>query len=196
MRNEDHIVIDLKHAQHQILDYLRIHWRLFLFEGIFFILLGFCAIVIPQFFSVVIVIFLGWLIVIAGVIHISRSLFFSGLPGFGLWLGLGVLQFVVGYLLIADPIAGVLTLTMMMTLFFALEGVIKIYLALIMRPLPHWNLVIFSGLTALAFALIILAFWSETAHWLLGLFLGINMILLGLSMVKISLEHKTHTDTV
>lgn len=196
MRNTDDIVTELKHVQQQLLDYMQAHWRLFLFEGIFFILLGFCAIVIPQFFSVVIVIFLGWLIVFGGVIHLSRALFFRDMPGFGLWLGLGVLQVVVGYLLIADPIAGVLTLTMMMTLFFALEGIIKIYLALMMRPLPHWQFVLFSGITALAFALIILVFWSETAQWLLGLFLGINMIMLGVAMVKMSLRHKDRADTV
>lgn len=196
MRNTDEMVTELKHVQQQMLDYMQAHWRLFLFEGIFFILLGFCAIVIPQFFTVVIVIFLGWLIALAGAIHISRALFFKEIPGFGLWLGLGILQVVVGFLLIADPIAGVLTLTMMMTLFFAFEGIIKIYLALMMRPLPHWQFVFFSGVTALVFAIIILAFWSETAHWLLGLFLGINMIMLGVAMVKMSLLHKDRADTV
>jgi uncharacterized membrane protein HdeD (DUF308 family) len=190
MKNTDDILTDIKQVQQQMLAYMQAHWRLFLFEGFFFILLGLCAVIIPQFFTVVIVIFLGWLIVLAGAVHVSRALFFRDMPGFGLWLALGILQIVVGYLLIADPIAGVLTLTMMMTLFFALEGSIKIYLALMMRPLPHWSFMLFSGITALGFAIIILAFWSEMAHWLLGLFLGINMIMLGVSMVKMSLLHK------
>jgi uncharacterized membrane protein HdeD (DUF308 family) len=178
----------LENIQQQMLDYLQAHWRLFLFEGVFFIILGICAFLIPQFFSVVLVIFLGWLIVIAGVLHISRSLFLRNMPGFGLWLGLGILQIIVGYLLIADPIAGVFTLTMMMTLFFAFEGLIKIYLALRMRPLPQWGFVLFSGITALTFAIFILTFWSETVPWLLGLLLGINMIILGIAMVKMSLH--------
>lgn len=190
MKNTDEIVNELKDAQHQIREYMQVHWRLFLFEGIFFILLGFCAIIVPQIFSVIIVIFLGWLIVIGGVIHVCRALLFPGIPWFGLWLGLGLLQLAVGFLLIAAPIAGVLTLTLLMALFFALEGAIKIYLALMMRPLQHWHFVLFSGVTALLFALIILVFWSETAHWLLGLFLGINMIMLGGAMVKVSMRHK------
>lgn len=190
MNDTNEIITDLKHAQQLMLTYMQTHWRLFLFEGILFILLGLCAIVIPQLFSVVIVIFLGWLIVVGGLTHVVRALLFRAIPGFGLWLGLGLLQLVVGYLLIANPIAGVFTLTMMMTLFFALEGSIKIYMALIMRPLPHWQFVLFSGVIALGFAIIILAFWAETAHWLLGLFLGINMIMLGVAMVKISLPHK------
>lgn len=190
MKDTNTIATELAHVQQKMLEYLQAHWRLFLIEGIIFILLGFSAIVVPQFFTVVIVLFLGWIIVFGGIVHVSRALFFRDMPGFGLWLGLGLLQVVVGYFLIADPIAGVLTLTMMMTLFFALEGILKIYLALMMRPLPHWQFVLFSGVTALVFALIILAFWSETAHWLLGLFLGINMIILGSSMVKMSLRYK------
>lgn len=190
MKDTNTIATELAHVQQKMLEYLQAHWRLFLIEGIIFILLGFSAIVVPQFFTVVIVLFLGWIIVFGGIVHVSRALFFRDMPGFGLWLGLGLLQVIVGYFLIADPIAGVLTLTMMMTLFFALEGILKIYLALMMRPLPHWQFVLFSGVTALVFALIILAFWSETAHWLLGLFLGINMIILGSSMVKMSLRYK------
>lgn len=190
MKNTDDILTELKHAQKQIMDYMQAHWRLFFFEGFFFILFGFAAIIVPQVFGVVIVIFLGWLIVFGGIIHVSRALFFKDMPGFGLWLLLGILQIVVGYLLIADPIAGILTLTMMMTLFFAIEGIIKIYLALMMRPLPDWNYVLFSGLTALILAAVILVFWSETALWLLGFFLGVNMLVLGGTMVKMSLTHK------
>lgn len=190
MKNTDTIVVELAHMQQQILDYLQKHWRLFLIEGVILMLLGIAAVVIPQFFSVVTVLFLGWIIVLAGAIHVGRALFFSEMPGFGLWLVLGTLQIIVGYLLIADPIAGVMTLTMMMTLFFALEGVIKIYWAFMLRPLPQWNFVLFSGVTALLFAVVILVFWSETAHWLLGLFVGINMIILGWSIVKMSLSHK------
>jgi uncharacterized membrane protein HdeD (DUF308 family) len=191
MKTTDSISTELAHIQQQMLEYLQKHWQLFLFEGIAFMVLGVAAIVIPQFFSLVIVLFLGWVIVLAGFIHSSRALFFPDMPGFGVWLALGILQIVVGYLLIANPIAGVMTLTMMMTLFFAFEGIIKIYLAFMMRPLPQWHIVLFSGITALLFAVIILVFWSETAHWLLGLFLGINMLILGWSMVKMGLVHKS-----
>jgi uncharacterized membrane protein HdeD (DUF308 family) len=190
MINKDPIDTELAHVQQKMLEYMQAHWRLFLCEGIFFILFGFAAIIVPQVFSVVIVIFLGWLIVFGGIIHVSRALYFKEMPGFGLWLGLGLLQLVVGFLLIVDPIAGVMTLTLMMALFFALEGSLKIYLALTMRPLPHSNYVLLSGITALVMAAVILVFWSETAAWLLGLFLGINMIVLGGAMVKMSLSHK------
>jgi uncharacterized membrane protein HdeD (DUF308 family) len=196
MSNTDNIATDLKHAQQQILAYMQTHWRLFLFEGIFFILLGFCAFIVPRFFSVFIAIFLGWIIVIGGVTQVSRVLFLPKIPGVGLWLTLGILQLVVGILLIADPIAGVLTLTLMLALFFAVEGVIKIYMAWMMRPLPHWGYVLLSGITAVVLAFAIIAFWSDIPQWLLGLFLGINMMMLGVAMVKIGLHHNDRTDKV
>jgi uncharacterized membrane protein HdeD (DUF308 family) len=190
MNNTDPFTTELAQLQQKMQVYLQTHWRLFLFEGIAFMLLGLCAVIIPQFSSVFIVIFLGWIIIFGGVIHAGRALFFPDIPGFGLWLTLGVLQIVVGYLLIADPIAGVMTLTMMMTLFFVCEGIIKVYLAFMMKPLPHWHFVLFSGATALLFALIILTNWSQVAHWLLGLFIGVNMMILGWSMVKMGLHYK------
>ena len=190
MNNADNIMTDLKDAQHQLLDYMQSHSRLFLWEGLLFILLGFAAIIIPQLFSVFIVIFLGWLILVGGVIQVSRALFFPKVPGFASWLGLGFLQLLVGFLLIADPVAGVLTITMMITLFFALEGILKIYLALMMRPLPHWDYVFASGVTAIVLSVIILLYWPVIPQWVLGLFIGINMMVLGTAMVKISLRHQ------
>lgn len=190
MRNQEPMMYDLQQIQHKIQEHLRTHWRLFLIEGGIFTLLGISAIVIPQFFSVVMVIFLGWLAVIAGITHVSRALFLSQMPHFGLWLFLGLLQIILGYLLIADPMAGVLTLTTLMVLFFSCEGAIKIYLAFMLRPLPHWQALLFSGVTALIFAVIIFVTWAESSHWLLGLFLGINMVILGISIIKMSLFYK------
>ncbi|MCK9395131.1 MAG: HdeD family acid-resistance protein [Methylobacter sp.] len=190
MSKLEDINIEIQHIQQQMQNYLQTHWRLFLAEGVFFIFLGLCAIMIPQFFTVATVIFLGWILLFGGIVHVSRAFVFVHMPGFGWWLFIGLLQVIVGYLFITKPVAGALTLTMLMTVFFALEGVAKISLAFMMRPLANWGLILLSGVTALVFALIIWISWSETAHWLLGLFLGINMVFLGWSLIKISLHHK------
>jgi uncharacterized membrane protein HdeD (DUF308 family) len=190
MTKIDDFNIEMQHMQQQMQNYLQTHWQLFLAEGIFFIFLGLCAIVIPQVFTVATVIFLGWILLFGGIVQVGRSFMFSSMPGFGWWLFMGILQIIVGYLFITRPVAGAVTLTMLLTVFFALEGIAKIFIALMMRPLANWGLILFSGLTALIFALVILISWSESAQWLLGLFLGINMLFLGWSMVKISLHHK------
>jgi uncharacterized membrane protein HdeD (DUF308 family) len=50
MNSADTISTELAHMQHKMLVYLQAHWRLFLIEGIIFILLGIAAVTIPQFF--------------------------------------------------------------------------------------------------------------------------------------------------
>lgn len=190
MNKIDDINIEIQHMQQQMRNYLKMHWKLFLAEGILFILLGLCAIVIPQLFTVAVVVFLGWLLLFGGIVHVGRALMVSDMPGFGWWLFIGILQVIVGYLFITRPVAGALTLTMLLTIFFALEGIAKISLAFMMRPLVNWGLVMLSGITAFVFALIVWVSWSESAHWLLGLFLGINMVFMGGTLVKMSLHHK------
>jgi uncharacterized membrane protein HdeD (DUF308 family) len=181
---------EIKQIQQKLQDYFKTHWKLFLAEGIFLIILGFTAILVPHFFTVAIVVSLGWILVFGGTFLIVRALLFFRMPGFGLWLFMGILQFVIGYLFLAQPLEGIMTLTALMTLFFALEGVAKISFALMMRPLAHWGFVLFSGLTALILALIIWMGWPGTAEWLLGLLFGINMFFGGWSMVNISLKYK------
>lgn len=83
-----------------------------------------------------------------------------------------------------------MTITMLVTLFFAMDGIAKIYLAFMIRPLARWGWVFFSGFTSLFLAIIVWIGWPETALWLLGLLLGINMIFLGWSLLNISLHHK------
>ena len=186
----DNNELEIKQIQQQMLAYFKMHWKLFLAEGIVLIVLGFIALLAPHFFTVAIVISLGWILLIGGTLLIIRALSLFRMPGFGLWLFMGLLQFVIGYLFLTQPLEGILTLTMLMTLFFALEGVAKISFALMMRPLAHWGTVLFSGLTALFLALVVWMSWPGTAEWLLGLLFGINMLMGGWSLVTISLRFK------
>ena len=183
--------IEIKQIQQQMLAYFKSHWQWFLAEGIVLIILGFIAILVPHFFTVAIVVSLGWILLFGGTFLIVRALSLFRMPGFGLWLFMGLLQFIIGYLFLAQPLEGILTLTMLMTLFFALEGVAKISFALMMRPLAHWGTVLFSGLTALFLALVVWMSWPGAAEWLLGLLFGINMLFGGWSLVNISLRYKS-----
>ena len=187
---EENSTVEIKQIQQQMQHYFQTHWKLFLTEGIFLIILGVIAILVPHFFTVAIVVSLGWILLFGGVFLITRALLFIRMPGSGLWLFMGMLQLVIGYMFLAQPLGGVLTLTLLMTLFFALEGLAKISFALMMRPLAHWGYVLFSGLTALILAVVVWMGWPGSADWLLGLFFGINLFFGGWSLVNISLRYK------
>ncbi len=184
------LTLEIRQMQQKMLGYLQTHWKLFAAEGIFFIILGTIAIIVPHIFTLAIALFLGWLLLIAGIIQIIRALSMINMPGFNLWFFIGLLQAVIGYFLVTEPSEGAMTLTMLLTVFFAMEGIAKISLAFMMRPLARWNWVLFGGATSLLLAIIILMGWPGTALWVLGLLLGINMIFLGWTLLNISLHHK------
>ena len=83
------------------------------------------------------------------------------MPRFSLWFFIGLLQAVVGYFLVTDLSEGIMTLTMLLTLFFAIEGSAKVFLAFMMRPLPGWGWGFFSGFTFWLLAIIVWATGQE-----------------------------------
>lgn len=182
--------INLQQMRQFMHSYLQKHWRIFFVEGFLFIILGSLAIIAPHVFTKGITLFLGWLLLIGGTVQLIRAVSIINMPGFGLWFLIGGLQAVIGYFLVTEPAQGSLTLTLFLMLFFALEGISKIYLAFMMRPLAHWGWVCFSGITAVFLAIVVWAGWPGTGQWVLGLLLGINMVFLGWALVKISLHHK------
>lgn len=191
MSEQSNLNIDIRQMQQKIQSHLRQHWKLFAAEGVFLIILGTTAIIIPQIFTVGIALFLGWLLLVAGIAQIVRAVSIISMPGFSLWLFTGLLQVVIGCFLVTDTSEGVVTLTLLLTVLFAMEGIVKIYLAFMMRPLGRWSGMLFSGVSSLLLAIVVWLGWPGSASWVLGLLLGVNMIFLGWSLLNISLHHKT-----
>lgn len=187
--NDDLITNDLKQLQKEMRAYLNKHWKFFLAEGFVFIILGIIAVALPHVFTVGVTLFLGWLLLFGGIVQIIRAISFYKMPGFSGWVFLGGLQMIIGYYLVAYPSLGVMTLTILFIMLFAMEGIGKIILSIGMRPLENWGWVFFSGFTSLLLATVVWMGWPYTTHWVLGLFMGINMLFIGGALVKLSLAH-------
>lgn len=164
--------------------------NLLLFEGIVFILLGFLAIALPRISTLSVDLFIGWLFIFGGIVQLYRT--FKGRPegvGFTGSLLTGLMYLIFGLLLIIFPIAGIFSLTILLTLFFVLEGSAKIVLGVQLRSSPShlWGWFILNGILALIMAMIIWAGWPGTVFWVLGLLAGINMIFFGISLIFLAL---------
>jgi uncharacterized membrane protein HdeD (DUF308 family) len=110
------------------------------------------------------------------------------MPGFGWSMLSALLAVLLGLILIARPLAGVLTLTMVLIAFFILEGITAIVVAVQHREqLRSWGWVLFSGIVDLLLAYLIWAGWPSSADWAIGLLVGINMVFLGLSLLMTAL---------
>ncbi len=175
--------------QQAVQNVLHQHWKLYVAEGIALLILGTLAILLPPLATLAVTIVLGWLFLISGVIGLYTSYMLRQAPGFWWSLLSAVLGIVVGLMLLAQPITGAVSLTLVLIAFFVIEGV-----ASIMFSLEHkreltgqWGWMLFSGLVDLVLAVLILAGLPGTAAWALGLLVGINMIFGGWALVLLAL---------
>ena len=162
---------------------LRSNRSLVLFEGIAFLVLGILAIALPGLFTFGFEQLLGWLFLFGGLIQAYRTFKTRHSPGTWASALAALLAIVVGFLLLAKPVQGVLTLTILLTIMFFLEGLFKIFMAASLRQYVNWGWLLLSGILSLAMAAIIYSGWPGTALWVIGLLVGINMLFFGYSLI-------------
>ena len=177
--------------QRRFLTSLRDHWVLFLVEGIVLVLLGIAAIMLPVVATLAVAIFLGWLFLISGIIGLITTFMMRNAPGFWWSLLSAVLALGAGLILLAWPVSGAVSLTLVLIVFFVIEGVASIMMALEHRTAGRWGWLLASGIVDLILAGLILAGLPGTAAWALGLLVGINMLFGGASMIGMALHARS-----
>ncbi len=166
------------------------HWVVFLVEGIILVVLGAAAILVPPLATLSVAIFLGWLFLISGVVGLITTFRLRQAPGFWWSLLSAVLGIAVGLVLVGWPASGAVSLTLVVIVFFAVEGI-----ATIMYALDHkrelsgrWGWMLVSGFIDLVLATIILAGLPLSAAWAIGLLVGINMVFGGVALIMMALH--------
>ena len=181
---------DLDRLQSAVANSLHAHWRLFLAEGIILFILGILAIVVPPIATIAVEVLIGWLLLMSGIVGLISTLRMRGAPGFGWSLLSAVIGIVAGVVLLAWPLSGALSLTLILTVFLVLEGVVSILYALEhKRELSgRWGMMLFSGVVDLFLAGIIFAGLPGTAAWAIGLLVGINLVFGGSALIAMALH--------
>ena len=184
---------DLDHLQSTVANTLREHWKLFLTEGIVLFILGLLAIIVPPIATIAVEVLIGWLLLMSGVVGLIATLRMRNAPGRGWSLASAVLGIVAGIVLLAWPLSGAVSLTMILTVFLVLEGVVSILYALEhKRELSgRWGAMLFSGVVDLLLAGIIFAGLPGTAAWAIGLLVGINLVFGGSALIAMALHARS-----
>ena len=104
------------------------------------------------------------------------------MPHFWLQLVSVVLFILVGSLFLRNPGEGLLTLTLLLIVFFMVEGISKVIFALTIRPFPNWGWVLASGIVGILLAFYLWASIPVSAVWVLGVLLGIELICEGAAL--------------
>jgi uncharacterized membrane protein HdeD (DUF308 family) len=167
---------------------IREHWVLYLVEGIILVILGIAAIAVPLIATIAVTILIGWLFLISGVVGLITTLWMRHAPGFWWSLLSAVIGIGAGIVLLAWPISGSISLTLVLIAFFVVEGIASIMYALEHRgPSDRWIWMLVSGIVDLILAAIILFGLPGTALWALGLLVGINLLFGGSALIAMAL---------
>jgi len=166
------------------------HWVFFLVEGIVLLVLGAIAILLPVLATIALTIVIGWLFLVSGVVGLFTTFWMRSAPGFWWSLLSAALGIVVGILLLAAPVTGALSLTLMLIAFFIVEGIASIMFALDHKRemSGNWGWMLVSGIVDLVLAIMIFTGLPSTAAWAIGLLVGINMVFGGAALVAMALH--------
>jgi uncharacterized membrane protein HdeD (DUF308 family) len=162
------------------------HWRGIRNAGAVLIALGAVAILLPMAAALALELLLGWVLLVGGVALGIQAFRTSLQTQFWWQLGIGVLNGLVGLLLLLNPMQGILTLTVVLAVLFLLEGVLKLALVLPLRTVRGWGWLLASGVLPLLMGVVILAGLPTTAAWALGLLVGINLLVTGFVLLSVS----------
>ena len=166
------------------------HWVLFLIEGIVLVILGAAAVLVPVVATITFTFLIGWLFLISGVVGLITTFWMRQAPGFWWSLLSAVVGIVAGIVLLRWPITGAISLTLLLSAFFTVEGILSILYAIEHRNqlTGRWGWMLVSGIIDLILAGIILVWLrnQDTAFVPLGLLVGINLLFGGASLIGIA----------
>jgi uncharacterized membrane protein HdeD (DUF308 family) len=168
---------------------VREHWKAFLIEGVLLVILGLAAMIVPPLASLAVTIFLGWMFLISGVAGLALTFWARRMPGFWWSLISALLAIGAGIILLAQPVQGTLTLTIVVGAYFLAEGIATIMYALEHRRelSERWSWLLVAGIMDLLIAAVIIVGLPGSALWAVGLLVGINLLFGGASLIGMAL---------
>lgn len=163
----------------------------YLLQGVLMVVAGILALVYPLVASTAIIYLLGWVLILSGVVQGIGLIGARHVPHFWLQLISVAISIIVGVLLLREPEGGLLIMTVLLIVFFMVEGMSKVIFALTIKPFPAWGWVLASGLVGIVLALYLFANLPVTAEWVLGFLLGILLVSEGAALTYLAWKVRT-----
>jgi uncharacterized membrane protein HdeD (DUF308 family) len=168
------------------LEGLRKNWFWLLVLGIVLVVVGFIAIGSSFIATLTTVIVLGILFLVGGVVDIATAFWAHCWRGFWLQLLGGILYLVLGFLFVQHPLATAVGFTLVLAAAFIVGGLFRIISALV-DHFHGWGWVLLNGVVTLVLGIMIWREWPDSGLWVVGLFVGIDMVFAGFSWIMMAL---------
>jgi uncharacterized membrane protein HdeD (DUF308 family) len=172
---------------------LRSKWGWILAFGIFSLIAGVIALAGSTMFATATAVYIvGFMMLFEGVAEIVAAFNARDWGHRLMWLLLGAIYVFAGFVCLQDPFRAATILTLLLGIALVIGGLVRIFLATRMKQGTPWGGVVFSGLISFLVGLIIIAKWPVSSFFVLGIFLGVDLIFIGSSWIAVALALKKH----
>lgn len=166
---------------------LRPKWGWIVALGVVYIIAGFIALGSVVMATVASVLVVGAMMIVAGVAEVFGAFQMKSWGKFLIWALLGVLYIIAGFLTFENPLFAAVLLTLFLGASLVVSGLIRLFLAFSMKRESPWVWVAVSSVITLLLGLLILARWPVNSVYILGVFLGIDLIFAGAGWVGLGM---------
>ncbi|CAM6084484.1 unnamed protein product [Calypogeia fissa] len=168
----------------EFLERLTLYYSLY---GLVFAIVGAIAIVLPLVFGVGVEVLVAWLLVLGGSVTLLMFLLICGAPGTTAFFFLSALHLAAGIYLLIRPPSTLSHLLLLLAGWFVLHGVLKIIMAISVRKITTWPVVLVSGIISIVLAFVILALTSKVGIELVSITFGADLAITGVSLLLIAI---------
>jgi len=162
------------------------YWGWLLALGIGLLALGVAAVARAFTATIASMLFFGWLLVIASGIEIAQAVMVGHWAGFFHHLLAAILFGVIGLLLVTRPLISAEAVTLVMAIFFLIGGLFQLIASFVVA-LPGWGWQALDGIITIILGALVLAQWPASGLWVIGLFIGIDLIFYGFAWIALAL---------
>jgi len=165
-------------------------WGWIVALGVVYLIAGFVALGSVVMATVASVLVVGAMMIVAGAVEIIGAFQMKSWGKFLVWVLLGVLYVIAGFLTFDNPVFAAVLLTLFLGASLIASGAVRLFLAFSMKRESPWVWVALSGAITLLLGLLIVARWPVNSVYILGLFLGIDLIMAGAGWVSLGFALK------
>jgi uncharacterized membrane protein HdeD (DUF308 family) len=162
-------------------------WGWFVALGIVQLVLGIIAWFDVIAFTIAGVIFIGALVLVAGIFQIVHSFMDRKWGGFALHLLVGILYVIGGFLLMNDPLPGAVIITIFVAAALVIGGILRIAMAVQHRHMPGWWLLLLGGIVSVVVGIMLYLMLPWSGLWVVGTLIAVELIFHGVSWIQFGL---------
>lgn len=155
--------------------------------SVLMIVAGLLAVALPQLGGIAVSLLVGWVLIFVGTAHLMFGWHTRGAGGIVWHMLLGILDIAVGGYILFRPVAGLVTLTLILAIYLFAKGIVEFVLSFQVRPMPGSGWLMFDGFISVILGVMIWRTWPSSTEWAIGTLVGISIFFAGFSRLMVSM---------